>query len=154
MKPSGGPLGKTARSTKNWQAPFLLVRFRKGIRKLGFGGFIVPGAGYVRVDHLLQAVQGLVRPQVDLIAADYSTSSQDGPVIHCEGWYGRMNPTLHGIPFRHAHGEVLTIECPDLDDQHILNTGLYLLPLGQHRFRAGATYDWDRLDPTPHPGWP
>lgn len=119
-----------------------------GVRDLGFGGFIVPNAGSVRVAVLLEAVKSYLEQRVEIYRGIYS-SDMTGTIIHCNGWRGVENVILKNIPFRHAHGDVLTIEAQGLGDSHILNTGVYILPLEQNRFRIGATYDWNRLDPSP-----
>lgn len=121
-----------------------------GVRDLGFGGFIVRNAGSIRVSQLLNTLSDYLFTHVQVVHESYKTEQNpDTPVIHCEGWYGSKNPLMKEIPFRHAHGDVLTIRAPELGESHILNTGVYILPLGERQFRVGATYDWNRTDPSP-----
>lgn len=121
-----------------------------GIRNLGLGGFLVPSAGSVRVPNLLEAVRGKLAETVDIQNQSYAPNRDlSGPVIHCTGWHGMENPHFQHIPFRHAHGDLLTILAPGLGETYIVNSGVYILPLGENRFRVGATYDWDRLNPNP-----
>lgn len=121
-----------------------------GVRDLGYGGFIVPNAGSVRVATMLEAAKSYLDSRLEIIYGTFEEHSPiDGDIIHCNGWRGVDNPLLNDIPLRHAHGDVLTIESAKLGDSHILNTGVYILPLGQDIFRVGATYNWNRLDPGP-----
>lgn len=46
-------------------------------------------------------------------------------------------------------GEVLTIESNELNLSCIVNFGKFLIPLGENRFRIGATYDWNRVEAVP-----
>lgn len=121
-----------------------------GVRDVGLGGFIVPRAGSLRVTTLLKALRRKLAAEVDMIEETVSPErSLAGNVIHCTGWRSTEHPLLHGLPFRHAHGDLLTIEAPGLEDTYILNAGVYILPLGGDRFKVGSTYDWDRLNPAP-----
>ncbi len=73
----------------------------------------------------------------------------DTRVIFCEGHAGSTNPHFPWFKFKSAKGEILTLHIPDLDEDRILSSGLWLLPLGGGHFRAGSTYDWDHLDTVP-----
>jgi len=67
-------------------------------------------------------------------------------IIFCEGWKVKENPWFRHLEIYPNKGEVLTIRCPDLNDEAILNKGVFLLPLGNGFFRAGSTYEWERID--------
>ena len=72
-------------------------------------------------------------------------------IIFCEGMHAAFNnPYFKHIPFLITKGEVLEIECPDLNLNKIINSGVFILPLGNNRYKVGATYDWDsfELEPT------
>lgn len=71
-------------------------------------------------------------------------------VIFCEGHLLGKNPFFDFIPLKPAKGEVLTIRCEGLLlERDILNKGIFILPLGNHAYKVGATYDWDDLSDTP-----
>lgn len=73
-----------------------------------------------------------------------------GHVIFCEGHLLRENPFFDHIPLKPAKGEVLTIRCEGLlPDRDILNKGIFIMPLGEYRYKVGATYDWEDLSDTP-----
>jgi glycine/D-amino acid oxidase-like deaminating enzyme len=42
-----------------------------------------------------------------------------------------------------AKGEILTIQCDDLPEEFILLSGIFLIPMGNKKFRAGSTYEWN-----------
>jgi glycine oxidase len=72
-------------------------------------------------------------------------------IIFCEGYLAQHNP-FFSIPFKPVKGEIITLEFdedfPDPFCNMILNKKCYLLPLGNRKYKAGATYDWDQLDET------
>ncbi len=68
-------------------------------------------------------------------------------VIFCEGYHARFNPFFPNLPFVPAKGEVLTLKIEGLDtEQHILNKGVFMLPLSKNLYKVGATYVWDKID--------
>ena len=53
-------------------------------------------------------------------------------------------------PHRCAKGEILTVHAPDWLQSHIrIGGGGWLVPIGNHCFKAGATYEWEQLDEIP-----
>jgi glycine oxidase len=71
-------------------------------------------------------------------------------IIFCEGHLLSKNPAFAYIPLKPAKGEVLTIRCEGLLlNSDILNKGIFILPLGEHSYKLGATYDWEDLSDTP-----
>lgn len=73
-------------------------------------------------------------------------------VIFCEGYKVLENPFFRQLPFTHAKGEILTIFSKKLKLEKILSKGIFILPIGNHFFKVGSTYDWNDLDekPTEH----
>ena len=71
-------------------------------------------------------------------------------IVFCEGHLVSKNPFFNDLPMKPAKGEVLTIQCEGLTlTQDILNKGIFILPLGNHLFKVGATYEWENLDDLP-----
>ncbi|HEX3007390.1 MAG TPA: FAD-dependent oxidoreductase [Bacteroidales bacterium] len=70
-------------------------------------------------------------------------------VIFCEGYRAMFNPFFSHLPFVPAKGEILTIHSPALQLHYIVMKDLFVLPLGNHFYKAGATYKWNTLDETP-----
>ncbi len=55
----------------------------------------------------------------------------------------RGNPYFSYLPLHGVKGELLIIKAPDLNLDVIVNTSIFILPLGQQLFKVGATYHWD-----------
>ncbi len=70
-------------------------------------------------------------------------------VIFCEGHCCAHNPYFRWVPLKPAKGEVITISCKDLDLEHVLNKGIFILPLGNDTYKVGATYEWEDLSESP-----
>ena len=64
-------------------------------------------------------------------------------IIFAEGFGMHANPYFQHLPLDGTKGELLIIKAPHLDLDFILNTSLYILPLGNDLFKIGATYNWD-----------
>ncbi len=56
---------------------------------------------------------------------------------------------LNKLIFRKAKGEILTVHIKDLDDSYIYNKEIFILPIGNSKYKVGATYSWDLLDDIP-----
>ena len=72
-------------------------------------------------------------------------------LVFCQGYAGRFNPWFIDLAFTPAKGEMLTVRVPGLQESRVIHGGLWLAPLGNERFRVGATYDWSRFDNIPTP---
>ena len=64
-------------------------------------------------------------------------------IIFCEGYKSFYNPLWNWLPFVPAKGEILLIECNELPEDFILLGGIFLIPIGNHKFRVGSTYEWN-----------
>lgn len=121
-----------------------------------FGGMEVTGSGFLLIQSFLEHYRNHLIKNNSLLdeTIDYHQIQTDGHVvlykdyratglICCEGAAARMNPYFSGLPFAPAKGEILTIHMEGLENTHILNKGIYLLPLGNAIYKAGATHEWD-----------
>lgn len=70
-------------------------------------------------------------------------------LIFCEGYRLTANPWFDWLPLQPAKGEILTLEAREELQPRILIAGRWLVPIGEHRFRFGATYGWEQLDEVP-----
>ena len=64
-------------------------------------------------------------------------------IIFAEGFGMHANPYFQHLPLDGTKGDLLIIKAPHLDLDVILNTSLYILPLGNDLLKIGATYNWD-----------
>lgn len=70
-------------------------------------------------------------------------------IIFCEGYKCAESIYWNWIPMIPAKGEIAVIECKELPEDFILLSGMFFIPLGNHRFRCGATYEWNFTDELP-----
>ncbi|MBF4466871.1 FAD-binding oxidoreductase [Flavobacterium sp. LC2016-12] len=68
-------------------------------------------------------------------------------IIFAEGFGLHANPFFQDLPLDGTKGELFIIKAPELDLDVIVNTSVFILPLGNHLFKVGATYNWkDKTD--------
>ena len=62
------------------------------------------------------------------------------------------NPFFNQLPLDGTKGELFIIRAADLDLDVIINTSVFILPLGDNLFKVGATYNWEDKtnEPTTH----
>ncbi|KAB1156657.1 NAD(P)/FAD-dependent oxidoreductase [Flavobacterium luteum] len=63
-------------------------------------------------------------------------------VVFAEGFGMHSNPYFNHLPLDGTKGELLIIKAPKLDLDVIVNTSVFILPLGNGLFKIGATYNW------------
>ncbi|MBT8270740.1 MAG: FAD-binding oxidoreductase [Flavobacteriaceae bacterium] len=62
-------------------------------------------------------------------------------VVFAEGFGMKKNPFFNELPLTGNKGELLTIKAPGLKIDFILKSGIFLIPLGDNLYKAGATYN-------------
>lgn len=68
-------------------------------------------------------------------------------IIFAEGFGLHANPYFNHLPLDGTKGELFIIKAPDLNLDVIVNTSVFILPLGNELFKVGATYNWkDKTD--------
>ncbi|WP_309641975.1 FAD-binding oxidoreductase [Flavobacterium sp.] len=70
-------------------------------------------------------------------------------IIFAEGFGMHQNPFFKDLPLDGAKGELLIIKAPELSLDVIVNTSVFILPLGNQLFKVGATYNWEDKTNTP-----
>ena len=70
-------------------------------------------------------------------------------IVFAEGFGIHSNPLFNYLPLDGTKGELLILKVPNLDLDVIVNTSVFILPLGNDLYKVGATYDWK--DKTNHP---
>ncbi|WP_163398298.1 NAD(P)/FAD-dependent oxidoreductase [Flavobacterium fluviatile] len=70
-------------------------------------------------------------------------------IIFAEGFGLHKNPFFNYLPLDGTKGELFIIKAPNLNLDVIVNTSVFILPLGENLFKVGATYNWH--DKTPGP---
>lgn len=108
-----------------------------------------------RTKELLAEQKLLINEKFDVQWLKHSDSRLDyqgmkfDRLVLCEGYQARINPMFDFVPFRPVKGEILIVSIPGLGLKQILNSSIFLLPLGNDIFKLGATYDWDDLTELP-----
>lgn len=76
----------------------------------------------------------------------YKNVSAD-KIIFCEGYKTIDNPYFSWLPFKLTKGEIITIKITDteIDEEYVINKGVFILPLGNAIYKVGATYEWTDL---------
>lgn len=68
-------------------------------------------------------------------------------IVFAEGFGMHSNPYFRHLPLDGTKGELLIIKAPALRLDVIVNTSVFILPLGNGLFKVGATYNWaDKTD--------
>lgn len=88
------------------------------------------------------------RLQVGKNSVEYGGELFDA-LVFCEGYRAILNPFWNHLPFKPVKGEILDIVAPEFQLNHILNGDLYIIPIGNDRYRVGATYQWTDLNEIP-----
>lgn len=148
-----------AASDKPKLAPFLSnqLHFKeyKGITA-PFGYGEVLHTGYVDTASLLESYRNYLKENhwfrqesFDYAAIVFEEDSvrykdiQAKHIIFAEGFGLRANPYFNQLPLDGTKGELFIIKAPDLDLDVIVNTSVFILPLGNDLFKVGATYNWE-----------
>lgn len=78
---------------------------------------------------------------LDLECHQYRDKISFDKVVFCEGNSCRSNPYFNHLPFSPNKGELITIKSSTLELQEIYKKKVFVIPLGNHLYRVGATYE-------------
>jgi len=152
-----------AASDKPNLAPFLSTQLHfkeyKGITA-PFGYGEVLHTGYVDTASLLESYRNYLtgnhwfrQESFDYTAIVFEQDSvkykdiQAKHIIFAEGFGLHANPYFNQLPLDGTKGELFIIKALHLDLDVIVNTSVFILPLGNDLFKVGATYNWkDKTD--------
>ncbi len=81
--------------------------------------------------------------QPDSIVYDNITARK---IIFCEESAASQNPFFENLKFKHSKGEVLELKIPELNLEEIVSGEVFMMPIGNHHYKVGATYSWDELN--------
>jgi glycine oxidase len=70
-------------------------------------------------------------------------------IVFAEGFGMHSNPFFNYLPLDGTKGELFIIKAPHLDLDVIINTSVFILPLGNQLYKVGATYNWEDKTQTP-----
>lgn len=70
-------------------------------------------------------------------------------LVFCEGYGLKNNPFFKYLPLNGTKGELLTIKAPDYQEDSVIKSGVFTIPIGDDLYRVGATYKWKDKSNTP-----
>lgn len=63
-------------------------------------------------------------------------------IVFCEGFGMTENLFFNYLPLNEVKGELITIYAPELDIDFLIKSTVFVLPLGAHLYKVGATFNW------------
>ncbi len=130
------------------------------IADFGFGE--LTGTGRVYTDRLITTYRKYLEKSGKIIFQQFEHSQikfQEENIIYqqieakrivfSEGFGIKQNPFFNHLPLNEAKGELITIYAPDLAIDFLLKSTVFVLPIGNHQYKVGATFNWK--DKTSHP---
>ena len=72
-------------------------------------------------------------------------------IVFAEGFGIHANPYFNYLPLDGTKGELFIVKAPLLDLKVIINTSVFIIPLGNDLFKIGATYNWQDKTNKPTP---
>ncbi|MCE2613121.1 FAD-binding oxidoreductase [Flavobacteriaceae bacterium D16] len=70
-------------------------------------------------------------------------------LVFASGFGLKANPYFNYLPLNGTKGELLTIRAADLNEENVIKSSVFIIPLGNHLYRVGATYKWKDKTNTP-----
>ena len=118
-----------------------------------FGSASISPSGYLDTNEFLDSSRAYFKTVCNLLEEEFDFSAfmpekntykdiEAKTIIFCEGFRVMHNPLFSKLPLTPTKGEVLTIRIPEVDHfDSIISKGVYILPLGNHLYTVGATYN-------------
>jgi len=123
-----------------------LERLWGGVKAWG----LVREAGWLDVAAYIQACHRLWASQGRLTQAMWDTgkATRDQVWVDARGVFGH---TADGLleRLKPTQGELVEFTLPNGPSSAMIKRDLFLQPLGQDRYRAGATFEWQKCSPVP-----
>jgi glycine oxidase len=64
-------------------------------------------------------------------------------IVFAEGFGIHSNPYFNNLPLDGTKGELLIIKALNLNLTDIINSSIWILPIGNNLYKVGATYNWE-----------
>ncbi len=151
-----------ALSETNWFSDFVMLRNERISDHIvsDFGYLDIQESGWIDIPLLLDTFLEKVHPPdyyvngkfdtADLICRDEGFEYKEfftENIIFCQGTGISSNPLTSNIKLKPAKGEILQIEAEDSFDDLVPQNGVFMLPMGHHKFRVGSNFTWEDLVP-------
>ena len=119
------------------------------------GHGVITQAGWLNIPKMILSARKyfseknmIVEKELDQNDID-NARSENATVIFCNGWKRTFDKRFDWLDIIPNKGELLTVHCGDLHLEHMVNFGKFLIPLGEEKYRLGATYELYQDDVTP-----
>lgn len=106
--------------------------------------FLAKGKEWIAENNIVRQEQ-VDYSVIDPESGTYKGVNYDG-IVFCEGVEIRHNPWFNHVPINPTKGETLTIESSSITETESLNRKCFILPIGNGKFRVGATYVWETYE--------
>ncbi|MES2780255.1 MAG: FAD-dependent oxidoreductase [Bacteroidota bacterium] len=126
-----------------------------------FGAFEVGLSGWIDLKKMLSSLRNHINSIHTLVEEifDYAQLSyEDGAwhykdikadaVVFCEGYKANHNSFFTELNIIPCKGDVLEFEAPGLDLTRVVKKGIYIVSLGEGKFKCGSLYKWENDDTT------
>lgn len=120
-----------------------------------FGLGKVNHAGRVHIAKMLESFRAYLISNDIFLNEDFSHadlySTENGftykdytfeKIVFCEGYGILQNPMFSYLPLLGTKGELIEIYAPELKLTKLLKGSVFILPLGEDKYRVGATFNW------------
>lgn len=138
----------------NYLDPLLDTRNKEGIHAdFGFGN--VKEAGRIDTKKLVDAyrvyLKGAHKIRFEQFDHEQIKFKENGllykdisskKMVFSEGFGLKGNLFFNYLPLNEVKGELITIYAPKLEIDFLLKSTLFVLPLGDHFYKVGATFNW------------
>lgn len=122
-----------------------------------FGSGRVKETYYVDVNSFFSNLKPWIQSRGTILFEEFQSEKLEGSiykgveyddVVFCEGYLLKENPWFGELPLDQTKGQTLIVETKSIPENISLNRKCFMLPLGNHQFKIGSTYEWN--DPTTH----
>ncbi len=136
---------------KKFLSPTLDFEAINGVKApYGFGEVL--HCGRLNTQDILQKYQQWLGDRISFIPFDSNQlevhegafsygSIQAKRIVFCEGYAMKNNPWFNALPLVGSKGQILIVEIPELTSAFILKGSIFLAPLGNQLFWAGASFE-------------
>ncbi|CAM1373458.1 NAD(P)/FAD-dependent oxidoreductase [Tenacibaculum xiamenense] len=149
----------------NWfmalDKPNMSIYMQSQIEKTEIAGIIcnhgfgtLQGTGRLKTEVLINSYKNYLRNEDRLVEEEFvyenlkvgTTISYNNviaeKVVFCEGYGLKKNPFFNYLPLNGTKGEILNIYAPELSIDFVLKSSVFVMPLGDHHYKVGATFNW------------
>lgn len=116
-----------------------------------YGVGYVNSMGHLKVPEFLDASREYFEKQnIQFIDKDiFESPLNHEQYVFCQGAALLTDSNFSYVLIKPTHGDILTIKAPDFSFDDILNKNMFVLPLGDHLYKIGATYNWEQTEAVP-----